>query len=118
MCMQGSAGALLLLSFYAFTMNAQAKLRDSRKAYCISLRDKLSKSYAIKPRRNPCGSKMDQWIHGGGLSQWADHAPRAEARMSVSLSLGFQGKNDGGTEAQLERRLPNSVLRINTRNEI
>ena len=84
-------------------MNAQTKLRDSRKAYRISLRDKLRRVNTPSVGEIP-GSTVDQWVHGGGLSQGLISLTELKIECLPAYRAVFKERM---TEAQerLERRL-------------
>ena len=87
-------------------MNAQAKLRDSRKAYRISLRDKLSKSYRHQASAK---SAVDRrWINGFMAAGYHSGLITLQELKLECLSAYrsiFKERMTEAQEAQLERRL-------------
>ena len=92
-------------------MNAQTKLRDSRKAYRISLRDKLSK------RRHQASAKSSvdrRWINGfmaAGYHSGLITLQELKLECLSAYRSVFKERMTEAQEAQLSDGSPSSVLR-------
>lgn len=87
-------------------MNAQTKLRDSRKAYRISLRDKLSKSYQLQALAK---SSVDlRWINGfmaAGYHSGLISLTELKIECLSAYRAVFKERMTEAQETRLERRL-------------
>lgn len=87
-------------------MSAYLKLNDSRKAYRVSLRDKLKKSY-VRQSKNPASIDR-RWVNGfmaAGYHSGLITLLELKLECQSAYRSVFNKRMTEAQEAQLERRL-------------